>query len=124
MSSLVELQFIFPELTSVTVTVSDSDIPRYLNIAEDAKVTYEGETALERITDENLLRNLLVIDRKIIAMLLERHISANRSSEIARSCCWPDEVYAERWSDTDRHSLSIRFVKGICECPLKIITIS
>ncbi|QYW04593.1 hypothetical protein pEaSNUABM14_00268 [Erwinia phage pEa_SNUABM_14] len=85
MSSLVKLQFIFPELTSVTVTVSDSDIPRYLNIAAGAEVTYEGETALERITDVNLLRNLLVVDRKILEMLLERHNSANVSSEIAHA---------------------------------------
>lgn len=84
MSSSTTLTFIFPELTTLEVTIGNGIAPRYLGIAENDGTTFNGIEALRLMGDSNVVGVMTRFDHAILGLLLDRH--ATHENAVCQSC--------------------------------------
>lgn len=73
MSSSTELQFIFPEMTTLIVTVGNGAVPQYMGIPANEETQMTGETALNFMLNSNIVGVMNRFDQSILNLLIDRH---------------------------------------------------
>lgn len=73
MSSSTTLTFIFPELTSLEVSIGNGVVPHYLGIAENMDKTFSDVKALRLMQDSNVVGVMNRFDQSLLNMLIARH---------------------------------------------------
>ncbi|QZE57474.1 hypothetical protein MPK71_gp265 [Erwinia phage pEa_SNUABM_1] len=73
MSSSTTLTFIFPELTTLEVSIGNGVVPSYLGIAENRDKTFSDIKALRLMQDSNVVGVMSRFDQSLLNMLISRH---------------------------------------------------
>lgn len=73
MSSSTTLTFIFPELTTLEVTIGNGVVPAYLEIAANKEKTFSDIEALRLMGDSNVVGAMSRFDQAMLNMLIARH---------------------------------------------------
>ena len=84
MSSSTTLTFIFPEMTTLEVSIGNSVVPSYLEIAENKDKTFSDIGALRLMQDSNVVGALSRFDQSMLNLLLDRH--ATHENTRCRDC--------------------------------------
>lgn len=75
MSSSTTLTFIFPEMTTLEVSLGNSVVPSYLEIAENKDKTFSDIEALRLMQDSNVVGAMDRFDQSLLNLLIDRHVS-------------------------------------------------
>ncbi|QYW03228.1 hypothetical protein pEaSNUABM13_00269 [Erwinia phage pEa_SNUABM_13] len=73
MSSSTELQFIFPESTTLIVTVGNGIVPEYMGIPANQETQMTGETAFNFMQNSNIVGVMNRFDQSLLNLLIDRH---------------------------------------------------
>ena len=73
MSSSTTLTFIFPEMTTLEVSIGNGAVPEYLNVAANKDKTFSDIQALRLMQDSNVVGAMTRFDQSLLNLLLERH---------------------------------------------------
>lgn len=73
MSSSTTLTFIFPELTTLEVTIGNGVVPAYLEVAENKDKTFSDIEALRLMGDSNVVGAMSRFDQSLLNLLIDRH---------------------------------------------------
>jgi len=75
MSSSTTLTFIFPELTTLEVTIGNGVVPEYLEVAENKDKSFNGIEAIRLMGDSNIVGVMSRFDQSLLNLLMDRHIA-------------------------------------------------
>lgn len=84
MSSSTTLTFIFPELTTLEVTIGNGVVPQYMGIPANEETQITGETALNFMLNSNIFGSMNRFDQSLLTLLIDRH---ERNEEEAEAMC-------------------------------------
>ena len=73
MSSSTTLTFIFPEMTTLEVSIGNGVVPAYLGLAENRDITFGDVKALRLMGDSNIVGAMSRFDQSMLNMLIARH---------------------------------------------------
>lgn len=73
MSSSTTLTFIFPEMTTLEVSIGNGVVPEYLNVAANKDKTFSDIQALRLMQDSNVVGAMNRFDQSLLNLLLARH---------------------------------------------------
>lgn len=73
MSSSTTLTFIFPEMTTLEVSIGNGVVPSYLGIAANEDKTFSDVKALHLMQDSNVVGVMSGFDQSILNLLIDRH---------------------------------------------------
>ncbi|QZE56460.1 hypothetical protein pEaSNUABM3_00263 [Erwinia phage pEa_SNUABM_3] len=73
MSSSTTLTFIFPEMTTLEVSIGNGVVPAYLGLAENKDITFSDVKALRLMGDSNIVGAMSRFDQSMLNMLIARH---------------------------------------------------
>ncbi|QZE58824.1 hypothetical protein pEaSNUABM28_00267 [Erwinia phage pEa_SNUABM_28] len=75
MSSSTTLTFIFPEMTTLEVSIGNGIVPAYLGLAENRDITFSDVKALRLMGDSNIVGAMSRFDQSMLNLLIDRHMS-------------------------------------------------
>ncbi|QYW03569.1 hypothetical protein pEaSNUABM14_00269 [Erwinia phage pEa_SNUABM_14] len=73
MSSSTEFHFIFPESTTLIVTVGNGIVPEYMGIPANQETHLTGETAFNFMQNSNIVGVMNRFDQSLLNLLIDRH---------------------------------------------------
>jgi len=73
MSSSTTLTFIFPEMTTLEVSIGNGVVPAYLEVAENKAKTFSDIEALRLMQDSNVVGAMSRFDQSMLNLLIDRH---------------------------------------------------
>ena len=74
MSSSTTLTFIFPEMTTLEVSIGNGVVPEYLGISANTDKTFSDTKAMRLMHDSNVVGALSRFDQSLLNLLLDRHV--------------------------------------------------
>ncbi|AWY08525.1 hypothetical protein HOT49_gp266 [Erwinia phage vB_EamM_Alexandra] len=91
MSSSTTLTFIFPELTTLEVTIGNGVVPARLEVAENKSKTFSDIEALRLMQDSNVNGVMSGFDLSLLNLLIDRH--NNREHFHCQECVMSGATY-------------------------------